>query len=381
MRIGLFSDTYCPEINGVATSTHQLKKGLESLGHEVFVFAPDNKNITSDEKNVIRKYSIPFVLLKDRRFCIFRMKKSVKEIKKLNLDIVHSQTEFVMGHLARLSSKECGIPHIHTYHTVYEDYTHYLKIPGKNSKFIKDLVRKLSRIMCERSDSIVVPTKKVKSLLLSYKVKKDIFVQPTGIDYEKFSHPDMEKVKALKKKYGIENCKVLITIGRMSKEKNIIEIINFLSSIKEKEPDIKLVIVGEGPEKHNLEHSVDKLGLNNNVIFTGPVSWNEIENYYALGDIFVCGSTSETQGLTYIEALSSGKPILVRYDDCLKEVLLQYKNGIGYHNKNEFINGFMKIYNNYDSMVKECHITAEKYSNIAFAKNIENIYYSLTKKN
>ncbi|MGN1318827.1 MAG: glycosyltransferase, partial [Lachnospirales bacterium] len=205
MRIGLFTDTYYPEINGVATSTQQLKRGLEALGHEVFVFAPEIRGNREKDKNVIRKYSLPFLLLKDRRVCLFRMRKALREIEKLKLDIVHSQTEFVMGHLARLTATKFNIPQIHTYHTVYEDYTHYLKIPGKNSEFAKNVVRGLSKILCERVDSVIVPTDKVKKLLKSYNVKKDIFVQATGVDYNKFSNPDLTRVNQLKEKYGIKS--------------------------------------------------------------------------------------------------------------------------------------------------------------------------------
>ena len=378
MRIGLFSDTYCPEINGVATSTQQLKKGLEALGNEVFVFAPDNNAIIEDDKNVIRKYSIPFFLLKDRRCCVFRVRKAVREIKDLKLDIVHSQTEFVMGHLARLTAHKYNIPHVHTYHTVYEDYTHYLKVPGKNSRVIKNIVRKASRVLCERANVIVVPTDKVKSLLKSYRVRKNIYVQPTGINYEKFANPNMEKVSILKEKFGIKSSnRVLVTAGRMSKEKNMAELIKYLSEIIKKQPDTMLVIVGEGPEKHNLEHIVKSLGLSNNVVFTGPVPWEEMQNYYALGDIFICASTSETQGLTYIEALSSHKPLLVRWDNCLENVLYQGENGIGYNNCDEFVKGYFNICQNYDAMRDKCADVAMKYSNIAFAQNIFNIYKSL----
>lgn len=378
MRIGLFTDTYYPEINGVATSTKQLKSGLERLGHEVFVFAPDSgEDIIDTEENVIRKYSIPFVLLKDRRVSVFRFNKAVKQIKKLNLDIVHSQTEFVMGHLAKLTAKHCNIPHIHTYHTVYEDYTHYLKIPGKNSEFIKNLVRKLSRVMCDKADTIVVPTDKVKQLLESYKVKKKIYVQPTGIDCDKFHNTDTTHINLLKKKYNINyNYKVLVTAGRMSKEKNMIELVKYFPYILEKQPDTYFVIIGDGPEANNIKHYVKKLNLQNNVILTGSVSWDVVQDYYALGDIFVCASTSETQGLTYIEALTCGKPLLVRWDDCLEGVLDSGINGIGYNNVDEFVDGYFKISQDYDLYHKNSLVYADKFSNMTFAKNISKIYKS-----
>lgn len=379
MKVGLFSDTYYPEINGVATSTQQLKNGLETMGHEVYVFAPKNKNY-EEEKNVIRKYSIPFILLKDRRVCFFRARKAAKEIQKLNLDVVHSQTEFMMGHLARLTARRYNLPHVHTYHTVYEDYTHYLKIPGKNSNFIKSIVRKLSKIMCERADYIVVPTDKVKKLLESYDVKKPILVQPTGVSYDKFSAPDSEKVEQLKKQYGINTkSKVLISVGRMSKEKNMAETIKYLPSIIKKHSDVMLVIVGDGPERERLTELAKKYNVTEHIVFTGCVPWSEMQNYYALGDIFVCASTSETQGLTYIEALASGKPLLVRYDDCLENVLYNGENGCGYTDENEFVDGYESICQNYERMQQNGIKVAMYYSNLTFAENMLALYKKLTK--
>lgn len=378
MRIGLFTDTYYPEINGVATSTQQLKKGLEALGHQVYVFAPSNPQKYTEEINVVREKSVAFLLYKDRRASVFSIKNAVKEIKELKLDIIHSQTEFTLGHLAKKCAEEFNLPRVHTYHTVYEDYTHCLKFPGCNSELVKNMVRRISKMICSKADTIVVPTAKVKELLISYGVTNKIFVQPTGIDHKKFSSPDMDTVKKLKLKYNISSQnKILVFAGRMSREKNVGELIEYLPEIISKQPDTKLVIVGDGPERANIQWAVKKLSLEDNVIFTGIVPWSEIENYYALGDIFVCGSTSETQGLTYIEALASGKPLLVRYDDCLRNVLFQNKNGIGYTNKKEFAQGYFEICQNYDDMVKEGLKTACKYSNITFAENMLKIYKEL----
>lgn len=375
MRIGIFTDTYYPEINGVATSTQQLKKGLELLGQEVYVFAPDNTEEYVEEKNVIREKSIAFPLLKDRRMCCFNINKALKQVKTLNFDIIHSQTEFEMGHLAKKSAYKYNIPYIHTYHTVYEDYTHYLRILGCNSRLMKNFARKFSKTACNNARAVVVPTDKVNELLKNYGVKRKIFVQATGVNCEKFGNPDMERVMELKKKFGIysEN-NVLIYVGRLAKEKNIKEIIDFLPDIIEKQPDTMLVIVGDGPEKLNIIKKVNELNIEKNVVLTGAAPWSEIENYYALGDIFVSGSTSETQGLTYIEALASGKPLLVRDDDCLKNVLIEGENGVGYTAKEDFVTGYFNICGKYDEMVEKSLKKGVEYSGMLFAQNMLEIY-------
>ncbi len=375
MRIGIFTDTYYPEINGVATSVQQLKRGLEFLGQEVYIFAPENSVEYVKENNVIRETSIPFLLVKDRRLCCFNLSKALKKVGTLGLDIIHSQTEFEMGHLARKSAYKYNIPFIHTYHTVYEDYTHYLRIPGCNSKIMKSLVRKFSRSTCNKAKAVVVPTDKVNELLKNYGVKREIFVQATGVNSEKFKNPNIEKVKELKNKFGIKSKnKILIYVGRLAKEKNIKELIGFLPDMIQREPDLKFVIVGDGPDMANIENEVKRLNVGSNVIFTGAVPWSEVEDYYALGDIFVSGSTSETQGLTYIEALASGKPLLVRYDECLKNVLVEGVNGKSYNEKEDFIKGYYNICDNYESMVNESFNKGKEYSDIIFAQNMLNIY-------
>ena len=375
MRIGIFTDTYYPEINGVAVSVQQLKRGLEYLGQEVYVFAPDNDVEFTDDKNVIREKSIPFFLLKERRMCCFNLRKAMKKVEELGLDIIHSQTEFEMGILAKRSAYKLNLPYIHTYHTVYEDYTHYLRIPGCNSHIMKKLARKFSKATCNNAKAVVVPTDKVNELLKTYGVKREIFVQATGINYEKFRYPDENKVKELKEKYGLDNgCRNVVYVGRFAKEKNIDELVGFVAEIKKRVPKLKFVITGEGPEKGTILSEAKNAGIIDDVVLTGPVPWNEVENYYALGDIFICGSTSETQGLTYIEALSSGRPLLVRYDDCLKNVLDEGVNGISYRNKDEFIKGYFEICSNYENMQKAAYEKGSEYSELIFAKNMLDIY-------
>ena len=131
MNIGIFTDTYYPEVNGVANSVYQLKQGLERRGHTVYIFTvsnPDMGNIIED--NVIRIVSLPFLFLKERRVAAPIARAWRRKIESFHLDIIHTQTEFGMGHLGRKAAEYLGVPHVHTYHTIYEDYTHYLKVPG-----------------------------------------------------------------------------------------------------------------------------------------------------------------------------------------------------------------------------------------------------------
>ncbi len=373
MNIGIFTDTYYPEVNGVANSTYVLKKGLEKRGHKVYIFTVTNPEVKRNtEKNVIRVTSVPFIFMKERRlgWPLYRYIK--KRVIKLKLDLVHTQTEFAMGHIGRRMSEYLKIPHIHTYHTIYEDYTHYLKIPG--NKGFKGIIRRFSRHCCENADMVIVPTEKVEKLLRNYRVDKKIEVIPSGINLNKFLTPDESKVNNLLNKYRLEDKNVLIYVGRISKEKNIAQVIDYFNKLDDEEA--VFLVVGDGPELPELKKRVEKYKLKNSIIFTGMVPWTEVENYYALGDIFVSASTSETQGLTYAEALASGLPLLVKSDDCLENVLIYGKNGIGFNSCEEFVQGYHNLikYKNNAEYIKNIRQSILSLASDSFAEKVEHAY-------
>lgn len=378
MNIGIFTDTYYPEINGVANSVYQLKNELEKRGHQVYVFTASNPDITQKEHHVYRMKSVPFFLMKDRRVSFYVTKMWYQTVAGLHLDIIHTQTEFVMGHMGRKLARKFGIPLVHTYHTIYEDYTHYLRVPG-NEK-LKGLIRLFSKSCCEKADQVIVPTEKVKELLDSYGVRRPVFVQPTGICLSKFGYVNWNLVTKIRSQYGLtEKHHILLSIGRISQEKNLKEIITFAGRMARKDPDLRLFIVGDGPERENLQDFVREENLTECVIFAGEVPWDKIQNYYAAGDVFVSGSTSETQGLTYAEALACGKPLLVRQDDCLAGILCPGRNGYAYRNEQEFEEGYRNLFEReeYLAMRDAARRSIVHLSSQEFGAGVEKIYINL----
>lgn len=179
-----------------------------------------------------------------------------------------------------------------------------------------------------------------------YKVTKPVKVIPTGLDLDKFQNVDQDHVAQIRKKYNLNTSDlVLSSIGRISQEKSLDQIISHFDQLSGMFPDVKLFIVGDGPGKEELEKLSSELGLTDRIIFTGYVDWNNIQDYYAAGDIFVSASESETQGLTYSEALAAGLPLLVKDDTCLKNVLKHKQNGYGFIDQSDFIQGFIFIKN------------------------------------
>ena len=189
MRIGIFTDTYTPYINGVTTSILMLKKGLEKKGHTVYIVTVNAENLQykfEDNNKIIRIPGIPTGIYDYRLTGIYSMK-ALKIIKKWNLDVIHSQTEFGVGTFARIVSKQYNIPLVHTYHTMYEDYVHYIT-HGYFNKSSKKIVEYLTLFYCDKTISeLVVPTKKAYELFKKkYRVDRNVYIVPTGIDIEKF---------------------------------------------------------------------------------------------------------------------------------------------------------------------------------------------------
>ncbi|MBV7274023.1 glycosyltransferase family 4 protein [Clostridium sp. PL3] len=378
MKIGLFTDTYYPQINGVATSVLMLKENLERLGHQVYVFTTTDPKAEKKETNVYRVPSIPFV--SERRVGVFYNHRLAKLIKELDLDLIHTHTEFSLGIFGRTIAKELNIPFLHTYHTIYEDYTHYIVKLAALAPIAKMAARKLSLNFCNSADEVIVPTDKVKELLLSYEIKQNISVIPTGIKLDKFSkyNYDSEAICNLRTSLGIGvEDKCLLYVGRISKEKNIEEIlISMKSYLKDKE-GVKFVLIGDGPEKSNLEDMARELGIYKQTIFAGERPWDEIGMYYQIGDVFISASQSETQGLTYIEALASGLPVVAKADKCLEGVVQNNVNGYTFHDQEEFLRSLDSIlYNNLlkKNLSHEAIESTKKFSVENFAYTVEELY-------
>lgn len=381
MKIGLFTDTYYPQINGVATSVLMLKKNLEKRGHQVYVFTTTDPKADGDEINVYRVPSIPFISA--RRVGMFYNPRLSKIIKRIGLDVIHTHTEFSLGIFGRAMAKELNIPFLHTYHTIYEDYTHYIGKLGIFDPIAKMAVRKISINFCNSADKVIVPTNKVKKLLLSYNLKKDISVIPTGIELNKFSKENFNfyEVQNLRENLGIrEKDKILLYIGRLAKEKNIEEILIAMKYYLKDKDDVKLLLIGDGPEREILEEKAKELEIDKKTVFAGERAWSDIGIYYQLGDVFVSASQSETQGLTYIEALASGVPVVAKADNCLEGVLNNDVNGYAFYNQQDFIKALDSIlYNNLkkESLSIEAVKATEKFSAEHFAYKVEELYKNM----
>ncbi|WP_395149762.1 glycosyltransferase family 4 protein [Enterococcus thailandicus] len=311
MKVGFFTDTYFPQVSGVSTSIKTLKDELEKNGHEVYIFTTTDPNADKLEKDVIRMPSVPFVSFKDRRIVVRGMWYAYLVAKELELDLIHTHTEFGAGILGKMVAKKLKIPVIHTYHTMYEDYLHYIA----NGKVIRQShVKYFSRIFANHTTGVVCPSERVIDTLRGYGVVAPLRVIPTGIDIEKFKRSDIttQEISALRTSLGMTDDQLMVlSLSRLSYEKNIQAIIQGFPEVIASYPNARLVIVGKGPYMEKLQELIEELDLQEVVQFTGEVDNNAVALYYKAADYFVSASTSETQGLTYTEAMAAGTPCVV----------------------------------------------------------------------
>ena len=377
MKIGIFTDTYKPQVNGVVTSITTLERELRKKGHKVYIITTTDPEVNYTESNVLRLPSIVFRPAPQYRLGMIYSKKIIKKIKKLNLDIIHSQTEWGMGAFSRFAAKRLNVPLVHTYHTLYEHYTHY--VAGRHfTKQAKKLAKAISKFYCDMCTSLIVPTEKVEKIIKSYGVSKDMYVIPTGIDIEKFyrkNYTDEER-KELRKQYDIEDDEFLcIFIGRVAREKSIDFLIESFSKVEDKK--IKLLIVGKGPELEDFKVFAKKFNFGNRVIFSGEVPYERVPIYYHTGDLFLNASISETQGLTFIEAMASEIAISARFDDNLKEMFIDRKAGLLYKDTNEFLEN-IKTLKKDQELVKELKknalLISHEFSAESFGDKVEKVY-------
>ena len=380
MRIGIFSDTYIPQINGVSTSIEMLRKGLEKKGHKVYIVTvnPDNLKYIKEDR-VLRIPGVPIGIF-DYRLTSIYPARAIKTIKSWNLDVIHSQTEFGIGTFARIIAKQYHIPLVHTYHTMYEDYIHYIT-KGYFQKTGKKIVEHLTLFYCDTTATeLIVPTKKTYDLFKEkYKVKRNVHIVPTGIEVEKYSKKYSDEViEKLKEKIGIKKEDInLIFVGRLGLEKSVDFLINNHKNIVKKHPNCNLIIIGDGPERENLEKLVKKNKLENNVFFTGKVPLSDIGMYYHLGSIFVTASKTETQGLTVLEALAASLPVVAIKDESFIDPIKDNYNGYLFTDDKDYVNYINNLLDNLDKLNKmtlNAYESSSNFSSTTFASNALKVY-------
>lgn len=368
MRILMISDTYLPQINGVATSIYLSKKYLEMRGHEVFIVAPVKPE---GEEKILLVPGIPFLLEKQHKVVFANHIKIIEFALENKIEIIHSHDPMALGMRALKVQKDLKLPHVHTYHTLLTEYRHYVPPP-----FTPDrrTVEEFSKWFCNKVNIVIAPTEEIKQELISYGVQRPIEVVPTGIDTIEFSQPPR---KDIRKEYGIPHDSILLMYaGRLAKEKNLEFLSKVVSRYMHENSNVWFLIVGDGPERKALESFFEDEGLIGRTIFTGYIPHKEMRDYYKAADLFVFASLTETQGLVVLESLASGTPVVAIAYKGIANVLVNGEGAITTGiNEEEFYHAIRIALERREELSKKGIEYVEKYWSMnTMADKLEKIY-------
>ncbi len=379
MRIGLFTDTYFPIINGISMSVFVLAKELRLKGHEVIIFTNEHDKALP-EVDVYRFKAMKPPKKALSEFRVGRVSKAkIDAVLKRRCDIIHCHTEFTMGRLGKRVAQLTQTPLVYTYHTMYEDYVHY--ISKHFTKLTKRLAIAWGLRYANASAMMIAPTEKVAQKFASYGYQGPLTIIPSGLDFDRFKEQslDTQRMKAITQMWKKPFPHGLF-LGRLSHEKNLIEMLEALNDSITKGFPWYLTLVGDGPARLDCEAFVHQHQLESYVSFVGMIDPSETPYYYHLADFFVSFSRSETQGLTYLEAMASNTPVIALKDTHLIPLVVSSQSGYLFETRQEF-NDLMQTIQNQPTHLTTCEPQAlpllETFSAKTYATKVEAVYQTL----
>jgi 1,2-diacylglycerol 3-alpha-glucosyltransferase len=302
MTIGMFTDSYLPEINGVVTSIASAVNGLRRRGHRVVVFAPAHEGVADRDPDVFRFRSVPFPFYQQIRMAFPLPAKLLLSIPQMPFDVIHAHSLFFVGCLGAFLAGTRRIPLAFTYHTRWTEYAHYL--PWSQNLTRAQAVW-ISREFCNRCTEVIAPTRGMADMLAQYGVTAPVAVIPTGVDLDSFrgGSPDPAAIRAA------AGGPIVLYAGRLGKEKNLDVLLDAFALLAERIADVRLYIAGCGPYEDRLKERAATLPCAKRMTFLGALDKPDLGSYYRAADVFAFASTTETQGLVLAEAIAHGVPV------------------------------------------------------------------------
>ncbi|MBM3475060.1 MAG: glycosyltransferase family 4 protein [Armatimonadetes bacterium] len=306
MRIGIFTNTYLPSVNGVVNSIAAFRQGLEAEGHTVFVFGPKVPGHVDDDERVLRFPAHTLKRYPDYPLPLPSGSRLDRRASQLHLDLVHTQHPWLLGAWGQRFARRQGLPLVTTIHTQYEMYAHYAApIP---SGLLRPGLRSTVRRYCNHCHVVATPGSAMKGYLADLGVTRPIEVVPNATDLSGFDTADGLPVRQT---YGIAPDEVLFTfIGRAAREKSLDDLIRAFAVVAAELPRARLMIVGGGPELERLRNLAARQTCADRILLPGPVPYREIATYHAAGDVFVTASVTEVQPLSLTEAMCAWTPVV-----------------------------------------------------------------------
>jgi glycosyltransferase involved in cell wall biosynthesis len=319
LTIGMFADSYLPEINGVVTSLVSSTRELRRRGHRVIVIAPSHEGAIDDDPDVFRLRSSPFPFYPQFRMAFPLPARLLATLPHMPFDVIHAHSMFFIGCLGAYLAQRRKMPLFLTYHTLWTEYAHYVPVsPG----FTRSQAVWVSREFCNRCSRVIAPTYGIRELLESYGVERPIPVIPSGVDVSVFA---TSVAQAPRVRAG--GGPIALFVGRLGKEKNVDLVLDAYDAAAARVPGLRLIVVGAGPHERELRRHAAQLPSAGRIEFTGALDQAALGAYYAAADVFVFASTTETQGLVLLEAMTHGVPV-VAVDCAVSREVVAGESGI-----------------------------------------------------
>ena len=346
MKIALFTETYLPHINGVVTHVKILRDGLVQLGHEVLVVTAD----AGARHHYVEDGILHCPAHTSRRFYNYSLSLPISNsrlrlVREFAPDIIHIHNEFGIGMSGLLCAKILRVPLVYTLHTMYDDYIYYIA-PKPFVKAATDVSHHYFKFIAKHSNALTGPSQKCQEYFRLTGLKKDVNVIPNAVEVDQFSPQEVpeEKKQELREKCGIrEGSMVACFVGRLGREKSVDVLLEYWKAAVAPEDNIHLVVIGDGPVRPELEQQAQELGIGGMVTFTGKVEHEDLPPYYALCDVYVTASLSDTNSISMLEGMCSGLPVLQRTDPLNADQVRDGKNGFNFNSPEEMIQKLRQI--------------------------------------
>ncbi len=321
MKIAIVTDVYWPRVNGLVVSIDAFKASLEILGHEVGVFTnrynryDQRDDRAKGRRNIHRFISMasPLYSKEDHVVAPQAWPAVYNALTYFRPDVVHVQTEFTIGQIGKFFARRNKIALVMSSHTHYEMYVKYVPI---YPKVLAKIIARYFMWHCFRNATeLIVPSQHFRDVMIRYGLRsRRLHVIPTGLDLRNFTCDPVDREIFLKEfrdqHPAFRNRRFLLFVGRIGQEKNIDLLLDVMDLVIAKQPDILLVMVGDGPYRHAFHRVVFRRNLQHHFLFTGFVDHFKLKYLYSQSRVFVFPSVSETQGLVTVEAMASGTPVV-----------------------------------------------------------------------
>ena len=376
LRIGLFTDTYAPQVNGVSISLQLVSEGLQRRGHQVTIFAPRIPGYTDDQPGVVRLPSLKYLNDPPIYVAVLGTPRSTWSLTRKHFDVLHAHSPLTVGLLAYFTASTKNLPLIYTYHTSITDYTHYLKVIG-GTGVIRHAARWFSTTSTNLGDQIVVPSPKFHRLLLEQKVTKPINTIPNGIDLSQFKAA--KNPGSFRSRLGLKpDAPILLSVGRVDPEKRLDFLIDAFAGLSDRIPDAHLVFAGDGSARKKLEAHAANTKVNDRIHFLGMVNRAELPDLLHDATVFLSASTTEVHPISIIEAIASGLPLVAVQDEAFEGMIVENENGhLTSLNVDVFSDTLVKLLADPEKLArfgKRSTELSEKYSIEGQVRTLEHLY-------